>query len=123
MHLSVSRRPQASVVSVDGEFLGALHGAEFRETLGSLQAAGSTRVVLDLRACGLMDSAGLGVLIDVAAALRAAGGDLRVVVREGRLRRLFEMTGLLGRVFAVYATIEEALAGWETSPGEVEPAV
>ncbi len=55
--------------------------------------------VLDLRSSTIMDSAGLGALIEAATGLRADGDDLRVAVREGRLRRLFGMTGLLGRVF------------------------
>jgi len=118
MHISTAPLDGASLVTIDGEFLGALGGPALRETVDTLINERRYRVVLDLRHCALMDSAGLGVLIESATALRDRGGDLRVAVREGRLRRLFTMTGLLGRVFAVYPTVEDAVDGWDVGSGD-----
>ena len=92
-----------------------IHGPALREAVAALRRRGSVELVLDLRSSTMTDSAGLGVLIESATALRADGGDLRVAVREGRLRRLFVMTGLLGRVFAVYPTLKEAVESFGTA--------
>jgi anti-anti-sigma factor len=112
MNLTVREHGSAAVVSIEGEFLGALHRQTLRGEVDALRERGIVRIVLDLRSATLMDSAGLGALIEVATGLRRANGDLRVAVRAGRLQRLFEMTGLLGRVFAVFPTPAEALSSW-----------
>lgn len=112
MNLTVHEQSTTAVIAVEGEFLGALHREALQREVDLLHQRGVVRVVLDLRATTLMDSAGLGALIETATGLRARSGDLRLAVRSGRLRRLFEMTGLLGRVFAVFPTPAEALASW-----------
>jgi anti-anti-sigma factor len=67
-------------------------------------------MVVDLSAVTFMDSTGLKVLI--AAQLRAglAGGGVTLVGLRRAVRRVFEVTGVDDR-FAIYATLEEALAG------------
>jgi anti-anti-sigma factor len=112
MHLTVREQANTAVITIEGEFLGALHRQSLRREVDSLRERRIVQVVLDLRSTTLMDSAGLGALIEAATGLRASGGDLRLAVRSGRLRRLFEMTGLLGRVFAVFPTPAEALSSW-----------
>jgi anti-anti-sigma factor len=109
MHLTVAEHDRAVVITIEGEFLGALHGSNLRDAIAALRARGRVNVVLDLRSSTMMDSAGLGALIEAATGLRADGGDLRVAVREGRLRRLFVMTGLLGRAFTVYESVPPAV--------------
>jgi anti-anti-sigma factor len=116
MNLTVRADATTAVIAIDGEFLGALHRPALRTEVDALRERGIVRVVLDLRSTTLMDSAGLGALIEVATGLRTSGGDLRLAVRSGRLKRLFEMTGLLGRVFAVFPTPAEALASWRDGP-------
>jgi anti-sigma B factor antagonist len=109
MNLTVIETSPTTVLTVEGEFLGVIHGPALLEAVAAMRRRGRIEVVLDLRSSTITDSAGLGVLIEAATALRSDGGDLRVAVREGRLRRLFVMTGLLGRVFSVYPTLKEAV--------------
>ncbi len=118
MHLTLTERGPVTVVAVEGDFLGALHGPSLKGAVNSVRAKGRVDVAIDLRASTMIDSAGLGALIEAATALRADGGDLRLAVREGRLRRLFVMTGLLGRVLTVFDTQQEAVASFvgETGP-------
>ncbi len=68
------------------------------------------RVVLDLRGVGFIDSTGLGVVVGLLKRVRTADGDLRLVVDEPRVRRVFEITDLT-RVFRMFATVEDAV-GW-----------
>jgi len=106
--------PAPAVVAFEGPFAGRIHGADLQATVADLVARRRAEVVLDLRDVTLMDSAGLGLLIEAATSLRAVGGDLRIVARDPRVRALFLMTGLLGRVFALYATVAEAVESYAT---------
>ncbi|MGH8873273.1 MAG: anti-sigma factor antagonist [Acidimicrobiia bacterium] len=63
-------------------------------------------VVLDLRRVEFMDSAGLKVLLNQRSRLEDSGGDLRLVVGEGAVVRLLELTGVTD-AFSISDTIEE----------------
>jgi anti-sigma B factor antagonist len=116
MALSISERYNAVVVTPKGEFFGSLQGPAFREELGRLRADGKKNVVLDLGDTTLMDSSGVGVLIAEAEALRKEGGDLRLARVEARVRNLFLMTRLLGEVFTLYPSVDEAVQSFSSSP-------
>jgi anti-sigma B factor antagonist len=63
-------------------------------------------VVLDLRKVEFMDSAGLKVLLNQRARLEESGGTLRLVVGEGAVVRLLELTGVTD-AFSITSTIDE----------------
>ena len=63
-------------------------------------------VVLDLRRVEFMDSAGLKVLLNQRSRLEESGGDLRLVVGQGVVVRLLELTGV-SDAFSITDTIEE----------------
>lgn len=63
-------------------------------------------VVLDLRRVEFMDSAGLKVLLNQRSRLEESGGDLRLVVGEGAVVRLLELTGV-SDAFSITSTIDE----------------
>ena len=52
------------------------------------------RVVVDLRSVPFMDSSGIRVLIKHKTRLDDIGGQIRLLVGSGDIRRLFELTGL-----------------------------
>ena len=105
----VSERYQAAVVTVDGKFLGSVHGPDLVESVDGLTEQGRTQVVVDLSDATLMDSTGIGVLIGQAERLREAGGDLRLAGVRKKLRNLFVMTRLLGEVFVLYDDVDDAV--------------
>ena len=109
MNFPVTENYQAMTVGVKGEFFGSVHGRAFREMISDLRAEGKKKVVLDLSKTTLMDSTGVGVLLETVDALRSDGGDLRVAGLEERMRNLFLMTRLLGDVFELYDTPEDAV--------------
>jgi anti-sigma B factor antagonist len=81
-----------------------------RAALVEVAAAGQHDIVVDLTQLEFLDSTGLGALIGAHRRALENGGNLRLAVGEGRIARLLNITGLM-RVFPVYASLEDALAG------------
>jgi len=116
MPYTVNERYHAHVLHVEGNFLGSLERAALRQTVEDLVAAGHTKLVVDPSKTEFMDSTGVGLLINVAKTLRAAGGDARLAGLQDRVHGLFTITRLLGDVFVDYPTTEDALQSYEMSP-------
>ncbi len=80
-----------------------------RAALTSASERGSHRLVVDLTQVDFLDSTGLGALIGGQRRAKEFHGEVRLVAKEGQILRLLRITGLL-KVFAVYATLDDALA-------------
>jgi anti-sigma B factor antagonist len=65
-----------------------------RRQLDQCVAAGHKHVVLDLRDVTLMDSTGLHLILETAAAARAAEWELRLIPGPARVQRVFELAGV-----------------------------
>ena len=99
--------PDVAVLVIHGQ--ADLHSApELREQLHRVIDDGAFHVVVDLTDATFVDSMTLGVLLGGVKRLRPQGGQLRVVVTQPGLRRIFEVT-LLDRVFMLFPTRAEAL--------------
>lgn len=107
-------RYQAAVIPVDGKFFGSTHGPNLVSTIDELVARGRNHIVVDLSDATLMDSTGIGVLIGQAQRLREMGGDIRLAGVRKKLRNLFVMTRLLGDVFVLYDSVDEAADSFAT---------
>jgi anti-sigma B factor antagonist len=66
-------------------------------------------VVVDLLAVTFIDSTALGVLIGARERSEANGSDLRLVLKEARLMKIFEITGLTD-LFSMFPSVAEAVA-------------
>ena len=64
--------------------------------------------IIDMRSVTYLDSAALGMLMAARERVAEAGGALRIVSADPRLRRLLTVTGLQQSV-SVFETIEEAM--------------
>lgn len=98
------------VVSVSGEVdiaTAPAVGAELADVL----AEGRVRAVVDLSAVTFLDSSGLAVLVGAHNQFKAAGGQVRLVVTDRRVRMPLEVTGLIN-VVAVYDSLALAEADW-----------
>ena len=96
-------------VSVVAGELDVVGGPELRQHVMALVRDGDRFVVLDLRGVDFVDSFGLGVLIGALKRVRMLDGDLRLVVAEPRVRRVFEVCDL-DRVFTLHESVDDALA-------------
>jgi anti-sigma B factor antagonist len=83
-------------------------------------AARNSRIVVDLAALEYIDCHALGALDRLRAQARQAGGDLLLAAPRGPVRRLLDLTGLIG-VFAVHASVDEAVRAGGGSPVAVTP--
>jgi anti-sigma B factor antagonist len=96
------------VLALEGE--ADLHVApELQQRLASVIDDGARFLVLDLSGVTFVDSMALGIVLGGMKRMNASGGQLRLVVPDTGVRRIFEIT-LLDRVLAIDATREAALS-------------
>ncbi len=81
-----------------------------RETLYDAIAQGHSPIVLDLSAVTFIDSTALGVLIGAQERSDGQGTELRMIVSESRIMKIFEITGLTD-LFSIFPTVAQAVAG------------
>jgi anti-sigma B factor antagonist len=93
VELAVHESGGVAVVVVTGE-VDATTAPTLGGALDALLRTGTTRVVLDLAATGLLDSTGIGVLVRANRHLRAAGGALALAGAPRIVRRVLEVTGV-----------------------------
>lgn len=105
------------VVAAEGE-VDAHTAHSLREALARAVASGCRAVVADLSMVSFIDSSGLGVLVGNLKELISRQGDLRVVVTQERVARVFEVTGL-DTVFGMYRSVEAAIAAFQSEPDQV----
>lgn len=108
--------PGRAVISVAGE-IDVYTAPRLREALVSLVDAGNYWLIVDLEGVEFLDSTGLGVLIGGLKRVHAHGGGIDLVCTQGRILRIFRITGL-SRVFNIYDSVDEAL---DASSGGAEP--
>lgn len=100
--LETTRIGSHDVIVVSGE----IDLASAPKVESAIEGFSGQPVVLDLRKVDFMDSAGLKVLLNQRARLEESGGNLRLVVGEGAVVRLLELTGVTD-AFAITSTIDE----------------
>jgi anti-sigma B factor antagonist len=103
------------VVTIRGEIDG-YNALLLRSQLLEAMAEGRTCLILDLSAVDLVDSSALRVLIRLRRRAVALHGYLDVVVNRPFLTQLFRVTAL-DKVFALYDSLDAALAAHEESVG------
>ena len=65
--------------------------------------------VLDITSLDYVDSSGIGMLVSCLTNAKKAGGDLKLVGANPRIRRIFSMTGV-DSIMSMYSTMAEATA-------------
>jgi anti-sigma B factor antagonist len=111
--LDVTERDGAAILAVSGE-VDVATVPRLREQLHGLVAQGSNRIIVDLDGVDFLDSTGLGVLVGALKRVRSNDGELSLVCTQPRIRKVFEVTGLT-KVFSLYDSVDEAVAGTGTS--------
>lgn len=101
------RRDGSTVVAARGEIDVATAPA-LRERLDLVIDRDSGPVVVDLTSVTFIDSTGLGVLIGARQRCAEGSRDLRIVIVEPRILKVFEITGLTD-LFSIHRTLEPAL--------------
>ncbi len=81
-----------------------------KETLAELSTGKHHDLIIDLTQVEFLDSTGLGALVGAYRRAAEAGGRVELVVSDGPIARLFNITGLC-RVFTIFGSLGEALEG------------
>ena len=97
------------VVKIDGG-LNASNVDDFRESCFQWLAEheGMNLIVLDLGAVDFIDSAGLGVMVELLKRVSERGGDVRLAGLQKQARIVFEITRAY-KIFAIFDSVEMAL--------------
>jgi len=116
LRLRVKTERQVSVVEIGGEI--DLHVApQLRGALLRVGEGDSPRVVVDLSEVSFLDSTGIGVLVGALKRVREKGGALAFCGVQARVRRVFEITGLMDAL-PIFESREAALAALEEKVDE-----
>jgi anti-sigma B factor antagonist len=107
------------VVGLTGE-VDLYTAPELKSELLRLVAEEPTRIIVDLSGATFVDSTTLGVLLGAVKRLRMIGGELVIVCSDLNIRRILSIT-LLDRAFAIYDTLDDALAAPAAVPVESHP--
>jgi anti-sigma B factor antagonist len=95
------------VIALSGE-VDIYTAPQFKARLNEMLDDGVKRLVVDLSDVDFIDSTALGVLIGGVRSIRAASGQMALVVATRPVERVLSITGL-DRVFAICDTREDAL--------------
>lgn len=108
---------ESSSESVPGSIVFHLTGSldvatspKLKEVLSRVPGDDYGDVIVDLTRVEFLDSTGLGALMGAHRRAIERGGRVRLIVSDGPIARLLNITGL-SRVFPVYSSLGEALAG------------
>lgn len=102
------RQGEAYVVETRGEVT-VFTSPDLREALGRIAEGGCGIVVVDLSGTAYVDSSGVATFVEALRTIRDRGGEMRLAGISDRVRGVFEIARL-DTVFAMYGTVEEALA-------------
>lgn len=106
--MSFATTPQyhAHVIAIKGRFIGVVEKQSWLRTIESYGQA--PRIIIDLEKTDFMDSSAVGLLIGTAKAVREQGGEIVLANLKKRIKNLFLMMHLLGKVFINYKSVAEA---------------
>lgn len=115
MDVTIDRRGDAAVVTLAGR-LDLVSAVETKRRLAETVGEGARHLVVDLQGVSFIDSSGLSALVAALKAARQAGGDLRLARPNEQARVILQLT-TLDRVLTPFASVEEALRGYDGTTG------
>ncbi|HEY5258995.1 MAG TPA: STAS domain-containing protein [Candidatus Baltobacteraceae bacterium] len=106
LHIDIKPEGETTVFALSGS-LDLATSPAVRAALVDAAGSGTHDMIVDLTNVDFLDSTGLGALIGAQRRALEQHGRMRVVVTDGPIARLLNITGLV-RVFSVYHTLEAA---------------
>ena len=100
-----------TVLGVIGDFYGGDETDELRKAIADEMAGGTTRLVLDLTHCGMMNSTALSVLVNAHKEYAGRQAEIRLCGLQNKMTNLLVTTRLIN-VFGHHTTVEEAVASF-----------
>lgn len=108
LRLRTYQLEDTSVVEVGGE-VELSNAAQLRADLRTACEQQPCHVIVDMSEVTFIDSTGIGVLVGALKRTREHQGTFALICPQPRVRRVFEITGLL-QALPLFNTMDEALA-------------
>ena len=109
-------RPGVTLVELKGRLALGRESQRVESIADELVKNGHLKVVMDLSGVDYVDSAGIGILALISGRMKEAGGHVAMVVPEGRVLQMLNLTQM-NRILSISATVAEALSTFgETLP-------
>jgi len=106
MKINFEKRGNVDIVSLIGRLDGNTASSVKDETMEKLNE--NTNLIINMKDCEYVSSAGLRVLMIIAKTLKSKGGNGVLVEMNEEVGDVMEMTGF-GNIFRSFNTIDEAL--------------
>ena len=107
LDLETSKQGETNVVSLRGE-IDVYTAPRLRQALIDLVEGGAKDIVVDMDRVDFLDSTGLGVLVGGLKRVKSNEGEMKLVVTQDRIMKIFDITGL-SKVFPIHGSLDEAL--------------
>jgi anti-anti-sigma factor len=107
MELAIRREGGIGLVEIQG-YINNTGGEQIAAACDRLMGEGTTRLVLDLAGCRIVNSVGISILLELIEKLQAVGGSLAFSCATPTIAKSFRIMGLL-QTCALHATQAEAI--------------
>lgn len=87
------------------------YAEEFKEILESMVFTNNNKIIIDFTDCEYADSMIIGIMVNIARAVRKNNGDVFVITPSSSIKVMFARTGLY-KIFKQFETREEAIASF-----------
>lgn len=95
MGIALEKDGGVVVLRLLGDLRGGDEGAELRAAVARLVEGGATRLLIDLREVGMVNSVGIGTLVACLTSVRRVGGELKLLGAPQRLLAVLKICRLL----------------------------
>jgi anti-sigma B factor antagonist len=109
MDLDIRQSGHVCTLKVKGPLKGGEAVNQFDSAVQSALASGHPYLVLDLEAMPVIDSSGIGAVVNALKQSKKLGGDTKLVNPSPFAEKTFRMVGILN-LFGVYSSEAEAVA-------------
>ena len=109
MDLDVRQSGNICTLKLKGPFKSGPPVDEFNRTILSALDTGHVYIVLNLEAMPVLDSSGIGAIVNALRKAKKMGGDVKLVSPSPFAEKTFKMVGILS-LFTVYDTEDSAVA-------------
>jgi anti-anti-sigma factor len=96
-----------AVITISGRLALGGETEKLSAAVKALLQKDQKKFVLDITALDYVDSSGVGMLVSSLTDVRKAGGELKVVGANPRIKRIFNMTGV-DSLMQMFGTVAEA---------------
>jgi len=98
-----------AVIAISGRLAMGIETERLDATVKGLIQKEQKHFIFDIAKLDYVDSSGIGMLVSCLTNVRKAGGELKVVGANPRIRRIFSMTGV-DTMMPLFNTLDEATA-------------